>query len=683
MKLRGLLRRRWLVVSVVIALYLIVGTIVAYKTHDHILGMGDNSTFYSFARNISDGEVIYKDFIHFRTPGSYFLQALFIKVFGEQPSTVALAISFETIVLYGLCFILAIAILFWRSKFLYPLIILGSLCMLFIPPIVQLRAAIALLAVVVYAAFVLRDGSSSKKPLIAAGVLTGVTFIFGQETALMPAIMIVAAELIKRGVHIDTWKRIGYFVGAAIVGTLPLISYVLIWSNLGTFVYYVSYYALILQPRSMDLPFPELSRATIIYYLPFVLYGASFLALYLSRWKYRFVGGFILGFALLRLITLLGRSDWGHLIFAVSEMVFIVPVTVYLLININVNWRVLLKFAPYLAAFVVTCWLSIVSSSMFIILAALVVVWALRTEPSKQKVIKNDKFLPGVLLTIYILSALLMIFYTRTYVISNFYLIKEEVLQDDSKAYRIGGMKVDADTKKEIEGVKQAIGNRKHETIFSFPIQPFYYSLGEHHGARFMTFEPQTTVEEQQETIDDLKRTKPDIVIFDPLQAQALSKSVWEISDYLLENYQKIATVKSKNLLWIMVPRDTPVTDEKAIFTLYHDTQQTTDDVLGLQNEELNISNALLVRKTTRLDIRNDGIKKVTVSVVKSDKVGDPQSSCGVLTIQYRTSKQQEKICEGEGSKAVMIDQQKQPQTLILSPMDNKSVIWNEVTYTE
>lgn len=61
------------IVLTIIVVYIILASLVVSLIYNRTFGFGDQSLFYSFARNIAQGEAIYSDFIHFRTPGSYFI----------------------------------------------------------------------------------------------------------------------------------------------------------------------------------------------------------------------------------------------------------------------------------------------------------------------------------------------------------------------------------------------------------------------------------------------------------------------------------------------------------------------------------------------------------------------------------------------------------------------------------
>jgi hypothetical protein len=682
-KIALLLNKKW-VAAVIVGLFIVYGVIFSWAAHDHAINMGDQSTFYTFAHNIAQGEVIYDDFIHFRTPGSYFLNALGIVLFGDSQSSVNLILTLEATVFYPLCFFGAIFLLFWKSKWLTPLILLSAIGFAAFPPIIQLRSGLALLAVSFYVA----SGywaMSRKKRIFFAGLLSGVAFMFGQETGLMAVIAISASEIVL-GINNREFKKLLHtaviFAIGGIVGALPLIIYSIFWSDFGAFLYYTLYYAFVLQPKFMDLPYPVFSRENIEYYLPFIIYGISYFILYASKWKYRYLAGVILGFAILRLITLLGRSDWGHLMFAITEMFVIIPVSYYLLFNTKFTISTLKKFIPYLIIVSALFVLSINYKSVFIVIVPIVILWSLRNNLPITRA-KQSLYLPGIVLTVFTLSTLLIVFTTKEYFIWTARLVVNEVTRDDSKHIRIQGMKVDPVTYKEISEVKKVVEPLKPDTIFSYPIQPFYYSLAEDHASRFMTFEPQTTVEEQQQAIADLRKNKPDVVILDPLQAQSLSGSLWLLNNFVTENYQKVATVKNNNILWVMVPKAKPSVEDKIALNLYHLVSDKSNIPLPLENEELGITNALLVGKSVKIPVILKNQTTLKISVAKSDKIGTTLTDCGALEISSDRAQNKRTICVADGIVEVPLNSRDGTVVISLSGSEARPTVWNNITLTE
>lgn len=541
--------------DVVIWLFIILGgtfagLLITYFSFRQGLDFGDGSTFFSFAHNLAHGEVIYKDFIHFRTPGSYFLQSFFIDMFGDQQSSLRFALGFESHVLYTFFFAIAAAI-FLRFK--HVLVGMSSiLIVLMLPPYAQLRTALAFVAVALYIQ-AYRVVRSRSRLLIGSGVFVGLAFTFGQEAALMAIVAIGLMEMIQtktNGLKV-TLRRIGLLALGALIGALPLLLYIFIQSDISTFLYYTLYYAFILQPQGMDLVYPPFSFADLMFYIIFALYVVIFYVFYCSK-KLGVVEGALLVFGVMRLVTLLGRSDAGHLLFVLPEALFL---TLYAITQIKTalfTKTQLLHFLPYGVALCVSFYAAINGSGTILIVSALIIYLALYfKKPSR----KGDAVMKDV--DTAVLFAAVSLFTCMMYILypsfkNTFDTMSTRGLTDT----QLGGVNVTPDTYTEVKAVSAAVTVLHPTTMFSYPIQPYYYNLAPKHAARFMTFEPQTTVKEQEQTIEDLKRTQPEVILYDPVQAESMSGPLGKINAYIQSNYKVERVLEYSRTFWIMVPND-------------------------------------------------------------------------------------------------------------------------------
>lgn len=678
--LKRLKLRQGVAYVLIIILCLLNGLTLALLTHDRWLGLGDGSTFYSFARNISHGEAIYEDFIHFRTPGSYFLQAFFIKLFGEQQSSVTFAIRFETVVLYPLIFLLSAIIIFKsKRKPIYSLLALVGVA--YLPPLIQLRAAFALLSIACY--FASYEAKKHQKQwLFLAGLLCGVTFMFGQETALMAVICVVAGELVGKKRGREFWGRLKLLIGSAFLGALPLLLYVLFFSNFMNFVYYVTYYSFILQPKFMNTPFPGFGWTNMFYYLPFILYVLCFFILYGSS-KLGKKEGILLSFGILRLITALGRSDEGHLIFAIPELFIIVPLFLSDLKHLRLSGKHALRFLPYGLGLVGLIALAITVNSIFLIAAPFLILWALTTKPPIAS--KKSPMWPAVLVgLITVISFGYFIHLLFPYYRATYRDLRAEYKLRHNPAYRIGGVKVKLDEYKEIVDVQNAVKDLKIRTIFAFPIQPFYYSLAPHHGSRYLTFEPQTTVKEQETTIKDLQASRPEVVILDPTQAEGLSGSLWKISDYITTHYEFHKQVLNKNMLWIMTPKDQPFREEYLIFQLFKENDSGSEVAKGVQNRDEKIINAIMQYDDMRFRVDNPRDGFLSLSVIKTRLLREQFADCGFVVIRYNsTDAHRSRVCMQDGQVKIPIKASTKPIELMFQKDGGEAVLWNEPKLTD
>lgn len=664
-----ILTNRPLIYSLLIAVCLINGIAQTAITFDASLGMGDNSTFYAFARNVVNGEAMYQDFIHFRTPGTIALFSLLMTIFGQVQSTIEISTRVETLVLFPLLFIAAAMILFRKKNPWYVVLAYGLIA--FLPGVAQLRSGFGLLAIAVYI-LSFEVAKNRHRWLMLTGALLSVTFFFGQEVGLMAGICVVAAELINWASKKEFLSRIKYLAIGVGAGLLPLIIYLLAYSNIGSFVYYAFYYSFLLQPKYMNIPFPDFTLPNLIYYLPFVIYWLCFLVLYAHK-KLDFKTGLLLSFGILRLITATGRSDFGHLLFSIPEIFVIAP---YLLVQAKTasfNKDVLKRFAPYGLALLVILIIATQVSGTILSVAPFVILFALRKRKfptgQLQKPTANN-FRVYLVLGVTLIGFIYLL--TPTY-LAVLKMVKAELVIDDSKALRVGGVKTDEVNFNQINSVKAAVEPLHPKTIFAFPIQPFYYSLADHHAARFLTFEPQTTVHEQEQTIEDLKRTKPEVIILDPLQAQGLSGSLWKISNYITENYEIHTEVAMREVLWVMVPKQAPARDDKLAFQIY-ENKDNKDKAIPIQNTAAGQQSAI-EQKTGEISFEVDGgatMFRVSIQDLLA------RGSCGQVHIHYGTeAASQATVCKDQGEVTVPLDPSRGPAHITLTNNEQAPLLWN------
>lgn len=683
-RLRQWLGKRAFVYGLVVAVCLANGITQTVATYDAALGMGDNSTFYAFARNIVNGEEMFEDFIHFRTPGTVTLFAGLMVLLGQEQSTIEISTRIETLVLYPLLFLMAAMILLRKRSPWYVVAAYAGFAL--VPGVAQLRAGFGLLAIAVYS-MTFAQQRYRKQLLMASGFLAAATFFFGQEIFLMVGLCLAAGELYKLAANkwkIDArfWQRILYLSIGLAAGLVPLLLYMAIFSSLSNFLYYVTYYSFVLQPQYMNIPFPDFSYDNLFNYLPFMLYWLCFWV-FITNKRMGAAEGLLLSFGILRLITATGRSDFGHFLFTLPELFLIVPYFLLQARSSQLNWKFVRRFVPHALAIGLLLWWSTkegvaLAPVPFIILLALYDRSRLRLEETMPRSKLANYNLYAL---IAVLFALFVYMLVPTY-IAVAKATKSELFVDDSQAYRIGGVKTDEVNYRQIQAVKAAVEPLRPKTIFAFPIQPFYYSLADHHAARFLTFEPQTTVEEQDQTIADLRRAKPEVIIFDPLQAHGLSGSLWKISNHIMTNYRVIKEVNMRENLWVMMPKEQSIRDEKLVFQLFHDN--TAKDIkakaVPIQSSAQGLYNAIQ-EKTNKLTFKVEVPRPASLALSLRDEFGDipDMPVCGVVVIAGAEA-HREQICSDQGTVAVDLLPSRQPTSVILENPGQKSIIWNDVS---
>lgn len=659
----------------IISIFLIIfilSSIITITNFRQNLDMGDGATFYTFANNIAHGEIIYKDFIHFRTPGSYFLESFFIKIFGPERTSVNLAMAIEAYILYSLTFLVSVLLIFGRKKLHYILPL--SLLVVFLPGYLQLRSGLALLAVALYY-YSLKY--KKDKFLLYSGVVTGLSFCFGQETAILSVIVISLAELFKKRAEGYNLKkallRYRKILIGLLLGVLPLVGYVLIFSSLKNFLYYVFYYALVLQPKGMNVDFPDFSYNNFIYFVPLIIYLLCFIVL--LNTKKTIADAVILTFAILRLVSFMGRTDMPHLFFVLPELFLIIFYTISKIHDINITKNSLKR--TYLLAFIflVIILFSAIKESALLVILAVVIFYAYSFKDRKSPKLKSFNYEKNLQTTIILFFGILLYLLMPIYISTLTNLSKKiyhRKLNYGGVSYQ--GINTNNKTKYEIDEVSNFIDTKKPSTLFSFPIQPFYYSLVQKHATKFMTYEPQTTVEEQKQSISDLQKNHPEVIIFDPAQAEALSKSLYLISDYIMSNYKVSKEITGQNILWLMEPKKQE-TNAPLIFSLYkHNSMESSS---GVQSSKDGITNSIIQNDKEIFFDKISNAKYLSIAtLIRKDS--PTIKSCGYVDFKSKSSiKSSIKVCEKDGIKHLNIplDSDK-----IVLRLDDGKVLWSNPT---
>jgi hypothetical protein len=542
-----------------------IGLTRAILTHNIWFNFEDQSTFFIFGHNVLHGEVIYKDFIHFRTPGLYFLSAAFQWAFGQTLATEQLLLALESYLFYPVLLYIAAWLITRRRWVAFSLGLMAA----WLPGLLQDRAGLALLTVAVYMrSLSAANPKQERRWLLLTGLLLGATFTFGQDSAIIAIGVLGLCELrFKLARPRLLLTRVGSLAIGAVAALLPLLAYVVFLSNIKNFLYYVFKYALVIQPTGMNLPFPSLvppNQDHVMFYIPFLILLASFAVFYLAD-DLNIINLPVLVLATLSLVTPLGRADQGHVIYALPLTLLLVPLAATSVAKMRFTRGKVLAVSVWLIVAIVLIRLATTRSSFAIAGVAMLFVAAsisfrrsdLSHGPIPSFIFSQDAV--ALAFTGWTLVVLAYIWPIYGYAWGplkygwerKFGPNKERV----TPAHTVSGVPVDGPAYLQLQAVSRLVDQYHPSVLFSYPIQPFYYSLVPHHATRFMTFEPETTAEEQAETIEDLKRNRPQLVIMDSLQADGLEKSVGDINKYIKENFEPVAEVNYTRPLVVLVPR--------------------------------------------------------------------------------------------------------------------------------
>lgn len=652
-----------------------VGLFITIFSYREGIDMGDGSTFYQFAHNIANGEVIYKDFIHFRTPGSYFLQSIFLTVFGDFQSSLRFALGFESRVLYVPLFVIGMAIFLKFKHIAVGVAATGVVILL--PAYAQLRTVLAFLAVILFIQ-AYRAMRHKNIWLFISGIFIGLAFTFGQEAAVMAVATIGLIEVVMwlRSTHAikQTLTNLGLISLGVFVGVLPLLVYVLIKSDLGTFLYYTLYYAFVLQPKGMDLAYPIFGYDNLIFYIPFLLILISFYIFFTKRSTLGLAGVALLSFMCLRLVTLLGRSDVGHLIFILPELLFVSILSIYYVKSASFNIRDLKKFIPYCLALIVVFLLAINVSTLLIILSVVVITLAMFSPEKITPKLRINNNIAYVTLGILTGTIGVLIYLIYPFYVSTFQSMSRRGITDT----QVGGVNVTDSVFKQVNEIHDSVRKIDPEVIFAYPIQPYYYSLAPEHATRFMTFEPQTTEHEQDLTIQDLKRSRPEVVVFDPAQAVDMSKSLWKINEYIMSEYEIYKVSTGERILWVMTKKEEVDDKSKPLTFVMYKNGFNLNILNDIQSPEKGIFNAISQKANSnaRFNIEGDGSGytfKTSIYYNDTDNLG----TCGKIKIEYSNGAHSEySLCAGAGLREFILG--RHVKSIVLTNDTARQLVWND-----
>lgn len=643
--------KKWVILLAVVLIANLFVVLISYRNG---IGMGDGSTFFSFARNLVAGEVYYQDFIHFRTPGSYVLFALGVSLFGDMYASFNLALLIESRVLYPLVFLASFMIIFNKKYFIGA--VLAASLLFILPEYAQLRTVLGLLAVAILAkGYITAMGSRKKlklnKYLLVSGVVTGFAFIFGQEAGLMAgslaAITILAFSVKNKEGMKNTIQQYLRFGLGFLIGLSPLLIYILINGQLFNFLYYTFYYALVRQPHFMDLIFPPFSYTNFVYYLPFIMILVSTLLLgSIKNAKTRVAFGMLIAFTILRLATHVGRTDIGHLLFVVPELL-VVGIMGYALVikekaKLIVSRNLIVTLLTLTGVFFAV--INDAPSLLLPVAALATVFYVVGSIKDRELFSINSTHVASLGLAL----SFLFLFLITPQIKSEINDIKASV-QGKWGQIEINGSKVDKDTYELISKIEASVDRLQPTTLYSYPILPYFYTLAPQHATSFMTYEPQTTVEEQKLSIEQLKESKPEVIIMDPAQATSMSKSLWLINQYIMENYKITETIVTKHIIWILEPREA-VDGRIPLSLTKHFTEQ--GGLMSVQSPDKDIHNGLMFSSGTYNVTVEGSYKELLLSSTKVTPAG-----CVVVKIHGDQSQKETTVCTDSGSHQLSINE--------------------------
>ncbi len=262
--MKELLTRSWLPLVVSSIIFII------FQLRIYNLGLGfrDEGFLFLNASRILSGEIPYRDFFMTTTPGSFYLAALIIKIFGFY--------IIEGRIIY-MIFVLLILLLvngIFKFEIGKKFVVLAALAIIFIGNGAIGYYNLEALTFALSSFYFLNKGLDSgvRKYILVSGFLIGVTFIFKQSFGIWAGLgfcVIILFERFKKYGLKDS--AIVFFIFGGLAAVIPFIIYFYINNALSDLLYYFGTFSR--EVKSHRNPFIFKSLIS----LPLIYYGSKFL----------------------------------------------------------------------------------------------------------------------------------------------------------------------------------------------------------------------------------------------------------------------------------------------------------------------------------------------------------------------------------------------------------------------
>lgn len=540
------------------------GTLLAYWKAPFSFDPGDNALFHAFGHWIAQGEVFIRDFIHFRTPGPYYYYALMQSVFGDSFRVTSFALLLEAHVAQSVAsFYLGAALTrVLTGRVSLPIAIACGAVFLFLPPIFQIRTALPCMALATYILADRPGATRSWTTLLVAGILLGASYWFGQELFLFLGFCIALTELTF---HSGNWRKLAgratmLAAGMALAIVPGLLYLWLAGADLSEFFYYIFQYAFTIQPQGMDIPFPSWSRATVSFYLPFLVIVVAYAMAVLAGVIRNPAVFALLCFASVRMVSALGRADFLHVLFSSSEVVVLLCCGGLLLSRVRLTGKRVLA-AVLLAGVValIFSWgmhgkSSVLLAIPLITTAAAVIAGRRRADGDSSVPVVASSAMATAGIALLAFGLALGAFYPHSFTAfwGGLQAASKEVVKP------VKGVELPPGAFEEIQEVQRLLDEHGADMVYTYPIRSEFYGLVPRHGARLATLEPQTTPDELRRTIQELESSFPPVIVRDLEQMAFLSHKLAPLSDWINTHYRVEKLVLGAHRLELLERRAAP-----------------------------------------------------------------------------------------------------------------------------
>lgn len=462
----------------------------------------DEETNFLTAMSVYRGEGLYKNFSISYPPGRFIAQALFFRL--TAPTVVSARIYmnlFAPLLFPTLLFFLTYRIIrILRLQFV-PAYLLGWLALLLDLTLVHSAQEVHVLI----AAFGLILLSSLRWRQFFLGLFLGLIFLFRFEAGIIVTLSLALAYR-----HLPTKQSIFGFL----VVWLPVIINLLVYGTLFNFFYDTIILGLITQPRAMGQAIPPNDLWYVFLSTLIAVIGLS-LSLAANHSKpFRVVAGV----ALLSYVSALGRSDEGHLWYALLWLPLLVS---YALTRLG-RVRIFLTLFIGIILFSISYLIIIVKSpAFFLLVASLSLIVAGRFARFSREIA-----LAGIVTSLLVFHS--FAYFTLRFQIPRYSGSLVHPWTQAASGGSIGGLDFPASTLSTLAQIKSNIVGIDPQ-LFIFPENTIYYEyFGLPRPTRYTYLIGERTAKTESDIIRDLESTPNLYILTFPDKARQRGGDVWE-----------------------------------------------------------------------------------------------------------------------------------------------------------
>ncbi len=461
----------------------------------------DEETNYLTALSVYRGEGLYKNFSISYPPGRFIAQALFFRL--TAPTVVSARIYmnlFAPLLFPTLLFFLTYRLLRTLKLGFLPAYLLGWLALLFDLTLVHSAQEVHVLI----AAFGLILLSSLRRRHFFLGLFLGLIFLFRFEAGI-----IVTLSLLLSCRTIPTRQSIFGFL----VVWLPVIINLLVYGTLFNFFYDTIILGLITQPRAMGQAIPP--NALWFVFLSSLIAVFGF-ALSLATSPNKSIRVFA-GVALLSYVSALGRSDEGHLWYALLWLPLLTSYAITQLGRIRIIPTLFIGIILFLI-----CYLVIIAKSpaLFLLVGSLLLILAPRYGKFSR-----EFALAGLLTSLLVFHS--FAYFTLRFQIPRYIGALAHPWTQDSVPDSIAGLDFPPSTTATLSQIQSAITDSS-PSLFIFPENTIYYEyFGLPRPTRYLYLTGERTAKTESEIIANLESASNLYILVFPVKAAQRGGDIW------------------------------------------------------------------------------------------------------------------------------------------------------------